>query len=213
MKHFIMHIAALMILFSGSCIAQGRPLVIRITNSQTGARNEDSQVIVPVYLTYLDYQGATNVPLHDFSHMTNDTCTSLDIRMQGIDDEYHNLPLPENISQRLLEYLNYGPSSKPFDCASFVHFIHKRPYLYGSYDENKWDCADFDSPRDLSPGTAVIVWKETDGQPPEAVHFGLYLGNAVFLWKFGPRIGLFVSDLDSMQEAFGGTKTQILKKK
>jgi hypothetical protein len=163
-----------------------------------------------VFLTYLDYPGASNVPLHDFCRIKpNGICTNLELRMQDADDEYKKLNLPDSVSLRLLEYLNYGPPSKPFDCTSFAHFIRKIPYLYGSFDTSKWDYLDFENPRNLSPDTTVIIWKEITGQPSEPVHFALYLGNSVFLWKFGTRIGLFVSDLYSMQQAFGGTKAQI----
>lgn len=183
--------------------SNGCALTILISNEQALANRIDKGVMFPVRVTYIECPGFPRKYLQEHTLATNGPFASVKIMQQQYDGTLVPLELPERYARRLLEYLNYGPQTRPFDCMDFGHFLADVPYMHGEFDRKHWKFEDITDGRDFQPGDLVAL---ADGEPEkpsvQLKHAGVYLGNGLFIWKFGSINGLFVSDLSSMKLGF-----------
>jgi len=190
----------------------GRELTILISNEQVLANRIDRGVKFPVRVTYVECPGLPRVYLQEHARAPDGPVASVKILQQQYDGTLTPLALPTNCAQRLLEYLNYGPQTRPFDCMDFGHFIADIPYAHGEFDPKHWVFEDISGGRDFAPGDLVVLADEDPGKPKAQLkHAGVYLGNGLFIWKFGAINGLFVSDLSSMKLGFSAPKAKRMR--
>lgn len=181
----------------------GCELTILVSNEQVLANRVDRGVLFPVRVVYLECPGMPRVYLQEHLRSTTGPFAAVHVLQQQYDGTTNELVLPERTAQRLLEYLNYGPQTRPFDCMDFGHFIADVPYAHGEFIPKHWKFEPVAHGRDFEPGDLVALADGNPGQPNvQLKHAGVYLGNGLFLWKFGSINGLFVSDLSSMKLGF-----------
>jgi hypothetical protein len=165
-----------------------------------------------VRLTVVDLGGTKREYLQEMGEAPDGPYKSIQIYQQSFDGNIQPLELPERVSTRLLEYLNYGPQTRPFDCFDFAHWIAGVPHVHGVFEWKRWVFQDVANGRDFEVGDLAGVGRAGEqGQMREVRHLGVYIGNGLFLWKFGTKNGLFVSDLASMQMGFEGPDAKRLR--
>ena len=205
---FAYHLAALVAAVWLSAMAaragtNGCELTILISNEQVLANRVDRGVMFPVRVTYIECPGMPRLYLQEHARAPDGPFASVKILQQLYDGTLAPLELPENCTKRLLEYLNYGSQTRSFDCMDFGHFLADIPYAHGEFDPKHWVFEDISGGRDFSPGDLVVLADGDPGKPKvQLKHAGVYLGNGLFIWKFGAINGLFVSDLSSMKLGF-----------
>lgn len=130
-------------------------------------------------------------------------------------DEEKEVELPEDMLQRMASYLaekNSTNGNGKFDCASFAHAVNGVPYEYTKYDPSKWNQSNFSS-NDMSAGDTIAI---VDTEAPYAnqyTHFVIYLGDGLYISKFGSSGPLIVSDVDEMKKGFHGDTVYKLEPK
>ncbi len=123
-------------------------------------------------------------------------------------DEEKDVELPEDMLQNMANYLaNKNNITGHFDCASFAHAANGIPYESPKYDPSNWVQSDFDG--NINPGETIIM--EDKNKPNLFNHFAIYLGDGLYISKFGSSGPLIVSDVDGMRKGFGSDKVFKLK--
>ncbi len=113
-----------------------------------------------------------------------------------------DINLPEEILGKIAAFIREDHRREgKFDCSSFVHFANGIPYEFGSLVISKWDVSDFDESQ-LLPGDSVMISK--DPEHTDVTHLALYLGEGLYLSKFGNGGKLIVTTMRNMKKAFEG---------
>jgi hypothetical protein len=187
-------------------------ITIFISNRQAGALREGAADSFPVRLAMVDLAGGKQSLLQEIKQAPGGPYKAVQILQQEYDGGVIPLKLPESIGARLLEYLNFGPQTRPFDCFDFAHWVVGMPHVHGVFEWTQWHFQDVLDGRDFEVGDLAGVGLVGDaGKMREVKHLGVYIGNGLFLWKFGPNHGLFVSDLAAMKEGFGSPDARRLR--
>ncbi|KKR69735.1 MAG: hypothetical protein UU12_C0038G0012, partial [Candidatus Woesebacteria bacterium GW2011_GWA2_40_7b] len=123
-------------------------------------------------------------------------------------DEEKDVELPEDMLQNMANYLaNKNNITGHFDCASFAHAANGIQYESPNYNPSNWIQSEFDG--NINPGETVII--EDKDKPNMFNHFAIYLGDDLYISKFGGAGPLIVSDLDAMKKGFDGDSVFKLK--
>ena len=119
-----------------STIEGEAPVAVCLPSSteQVVANRVDRGVMFPVRVTYSECPGMPRLYLQEHARAPDGPFASVKILQQLYDGTLAPLELPENCTKRLLEYLNYGPQTRPFDCMDFGHFLADIPYAHGEFD-------------------------------------------------------------------------------
>lgn len=146
--------------------------------------------------------GLSYYQLHDLSNTH-----SVGIYMQ---DELarRSIDLEPKQLDRMATYLRVNPSQdQQFDCASFVHYVNDVPYQFGHFKPDAWQISSYMNDNDISTGETILITKKpylSEAKADDITHFAIYLGDGVYLSKFGVSGKLIAATLPEMQRGFGG---------
>ena len=135
---------------------------------------------------------------------------NLDVTLVDSIGNNRQLYLPSWFSERLRQYLLFGAPSKPFDCSSFVHHMLGVQHDFANFDPHDWIVREV-SQEPVYPGAVVAIGLSSSFHRKKITHFGLYLGEGLYISKFGVFGSLVVTTLDEMKKAFGGNHVFHLK--
>lgn len=123
------------------------------------------------------------------------------------------IDLPSTMKTRLVEYIrNGGPprtlldgtgevrSECRFDCNSFVHFVTGVPYEYGKFSTDQWILSRIDHQNPIQLGDVILIGYGDR----EINHVAINIGDDLFISKFGASGPVLVTDLTTLQMAYGG---------
>lgn len=123
------------------------------------------------------------------------------------------IDLPSTMKTRLVEYIrNGGPPKKfldgagdvrsecRFDCNSFVHFVSGVPYEYGKFSTDQWTLSRIDHQNPIQLGDVILIGY---GER-EINHVAINIGDDLYISKFGASGPVLVTDLTTLQMAYGG---------
>lgn len=118
-------------------------------------------------------------------------------------DEEREVMLPEEMLVRMTQYLQRENSlQSPFDCASFAHYANGIPYVFSHFDPSFWNVEAF-AESSMKPGDTVAIHNGGD-RLEDITHFAIYLGDGLYISKFGTAGRLIVSNIDEMKKGFAG---------
>lgn len=123
------------------------------------------------------------------------------------------LPLPNNISSKILAFIQLGKPDQAFCCIDFVKLIR--------HDYENLTYVEFEGEKKLSPGDVICLTHMAKTEVNQDLskfvkenysHFAIYLGGKVYLSVFGICNGpLAVSSLEKMQEAYKTKDVVVIK--
>lgn len=119
--------------------------------------------------------------------------------------------LPNEIQDRLVEYFKYQPDQMElYDCVSFVYFIKRMPYEYGNFDINQWNFTPIKNERILRIGDVILI---TEGPLENLLfrHMAIYIGDGIYMSKFGTTGGIIFATLEEMNTGFSGNTAFLAK--
>ncbi|MFA6393728.1 MAG: hypothetical protein WCW25_02565 [Patescibacteria group bacterium] len=125
------------------------------------------------------------------------------------DQGLKNIRLPEQMLSNIARFIREDskPREERFDCASFAHLVNDIPYEFGNYQAKNWDMRLLSDENNLKPGDTIAI-ANTDNpnnfSNGDITHFGIYLGDSLYLSKFGNKGKLIVANLEEMKKGFGG---------
>ena len=134
------------------------------------------------------------------------------------DGKLHTVALPTTTLERIAEYLRKSSSESwpDIDCSGFAHFANGIPWKAGVFDLNRWNMTILDEETMLRPGDTVCI---TQSSPSAAhrmgniVHFAIFLGEGLYLSKFGMHGPLIVTTLEEMERGYHGDQAYLAKPK
>ena len=129
-------------------------------------------------------------------------------------DETKDVEMPEDMLDRMADYLSNMNSTNGngrFDCVSFVQAVNGIPYEYTKYDPSKWNQSNFNG--DVKVGDTIAIVDSDAPQANQYTHFAIYLGDGLYISKFGFSGPLIVSDVDEMKKGFHGDTVYKLEPK
>lgn len=128
---------------------------------------------------------------------------SIEIIMRGGNEEVL-VDLPNLMLDRIAKYMSEKEHiSGLFDCASFAHAANGIPYEFSKLKNENWIREDFD--RDtMRPGDTVAICDSSTDDNHQFVHFAIYVGDDLYLSKFGSSGPLIVANVDEMKAGFSG---------
>lgn len=129
----------------------------------------------------------------------------LTIKVQQNNGEYSILDLPESVKTQLLKYLMNPP--EPCDCNCFAHAINNVKFKMGIFDDSSWMITKFVGESYLYPGDTIYIEKAKD----TFTHFAVYLGQGLYISKFGYRGPLIVTSLEAMKYAYDADQVWIIR--
>ena len=135
---------------------------------------------------------------------------NLDISLIDLKGNTRKVSLPHRLNKRLRQYLLFGAPSKPFDCSSFVHHMLGVQHDFANFDPHDWIVREV-SQEPVYPGAVVAIGLSSSFNRKKITHFSLYLGEGLYISKFGVFGSLVVTTLDEMKKAFGGNHVFHLK--
>lgn len=134
----------------------------------------------------------------------------LDIIIESADGTSLSVCLPDDLSQRLLDYLVNGCPENVEDCRTFVQYMYGLPIIRNFFRFKGADRHEYEPGEALWPGDIVRIY---DGRVIQSDrHFAIYLANGLFLSKGGEQGPLIVADLENMKKAFGGSRAEVLRR-
>jgi hypothetical protein len=115
-----------------------------------------------------------------------------------------NLPkkMLDNIAKFLRE--DSKPRNHKFDCSSFAHFVNDIPYEFSNFFHHKWEIKLIKDKKNLNSGDTIFISESEDLDDLKITHFAIYLGNNLYISKFGNAGKLMVTNLEEMKKGFGG---------
>lgn len=117
-------------------------------------------------------------------------------------DQTKEVALPEVMLERMAYYMaNKAKMKGPFDCVSFAHMINGIPYEFGKYNSANWEMTPFNGY--LNVGDTISICN-SDSESRRDNHFAIYVGDGLYLSKFGGPGPLIVTDLTEMKKGFDG---------
>jgi hypothetical protein len=153
------------------------------------------------YTTIKDSSGEHG--LHEHETVEGDVPSNLEIVIKSQGEDVV-VTLPSNLQSKLLEYLTSGAPSEPFDCSSFVHFLYNIEYQFAHFDASKWDINVLASEEELAIGQAILINESDSDYSKNITHLAIYMGEGLYLSKFGRSGKLIVATLESQKVGFGG---------
>ncbi|MDZ4082466.1 MAG: NlpC/P60 family protein [Bdellovibrionales bacterium] len=124
-----------------------------------------------------------------------------------------SIELPNAMKARLVEYIrNGGPPKKGlegsneirsecrFDCNSFVHYVTGVSYEYGKFSTDQWTLSRIDYQNPIQLGDVILIGYGDR----EINHVAINIGDDLYISKFGASGPVLVTDLTTLQMAYGG---------
>lgn len=165
-----------------------------------GAKNVESGEVSEIYDIGMSRNDAdASASYYSLSDLSR--TGQLDILIRS-GDGTKRIDLPEDMIGRIATFIREDHAREgSFDCTSFIHFVNGIRYEFGRFIPEKWDMSPFDE-RAAVPGDSVMTAK--DPEHSVVAHFALYLGEGLYLSKFGVIGKLAVTTLENMRKAFPG---------
>jgi hypothetical protein len=124
--------------------------------------------------------------------------------------ELMKIGLPEDMLARFAEYLKDRPQENEFDCASFAHHMMGINYSYASSEWKAnlkhagYNSFEYDHYTEelLAPGDMVCVGVRTSGGIINVKHFMIYLGQGLYISKYGNGNDICVCSRDEMLKCY-----------
>lgn len=135
-------------------------------------------------------------------------------RLRILLEEASSLRETQNISlinftemTRMLTFMRENP---PADCIGFAHAVGGVPYVFEEFDKRNWAILKVDVRANiLKNGDVIALTKDTELDEP--LHFAIYLGEDLFISKYGPDGKLIVTTLEAMEEVFRPEHVLLIK--
>lgn len=131
--------------------------------------------------------------------------------------EIKKIDLPQIMLERIASFLKRGQKKdEKFDGGSFVHYVSNIPYNLGAFHSKDWDVSRFVNiskftEEQLKAGDIIMISKDDYHQ--QITYYGIYLGEGLYLSKFGNKGKLIVANLKEMRKSFGGKNVFQIKPK
>ncbi len=120
----------------------------------------------------------------------------------AIKDVLKIVELPEAMLERIATFIQEDHKREgKFDCGSFVHFANGIDYEFSQFFIGKWDITDFDE-QNMVSGDSIMISK--DPEHMNVTHLAIYLGDGLYLSKFGVGGKLIATTMDEMKKGFAG---------
>lgn len=149
----------------------------------------------------LDRGREKTLSYHDINDLSRTLAIEISIK-EG--SEKKIVQLPSEMLARMAEYIRMQNNIKGgFDCSSFVHFVNGIPYDLGNLKIENWEHSPLEEKK-LEPGSTIMITESKDGINHQPTHLAIYLGNGLYLSKFGRKGNLIATDLAEMKKGFGG---------
>lgn len=171
------------------------------------AENSDSQQRFEVKLLNLG-RSQIDKP-YSYYRLSNLSRTDSVQVLMRTDQGLKNIHLPEQMLSNIARFIREDskPREERFDCGSFAHFINDIPYQFSNYRAESWDMRLLNDENNLKPGDTIALTKTdnpNDFSDGDITHFAIYLGDSLYLSKFGSKGKLIVANLEEMKKGFGG---------
>lgn len=147
--------------------------------------------------------------LHEISRATIEMAATLDFssaaRVEVIvasrEGQRKWLEVPEWLTKNLRDYIRRGgPTTAPFDCNCFVHFLNGLPYQYELFSTKQWRLQMVADESLVNVGDTILLGYSVG----EVKHVAIALGEGFYISKFGTEGPVFVTDFATLQFAYGG---------
>lgn len=119
-------------------------------------------------------------------------------------DDVRKIGLPNNMLKRLAEYLanEKDLSDFNFDCSAFAHLLNEVPHEFEGFNSYLWNLEELDSEENLAIGDTILLSKILTQSASEPKHFAIYIGDGLYISKFGQSSRLIASTLEEMKKGF-----------
>ncbi len=105
------------------------------------------------------------------------------------------------MNERILDYLRVGgPASSPFDCFCFVHSLNGLDFPFARFDLREWQVEKLADESSVKIGDTIMTGHDVRS----FTHLAIYIGDGVYLSKFGVSGPLIVADIPAIKTGFGG---------
>ena len=134
-----------------------------------------------------------NTSLYDISIPNNINIT--------INNDFNELKLDNNIKTRLIEMINkyIKQPNFDFDCLSFVHYYKNWAYLFGNYNDTKYNKTEFNKDN-LKINDVIIFNNDNDN-----IHACIYLCNDLYVSKIGTSGPIVFTNFNEIKKAYNST--------
>jgi len=178
-----------------------RPIVsLDVTVQTIKATNINSSASFPVGIVNFR-SGDQNGYLHTSTPVNVPDGARLDLSVET-DRGRRTVNLPEEMNARILNYLRLGHPCLPFDCSSFVHYMNGVDFHFGEFDDRRWVVETLTDEGLLKEGDTILLGHNRK----TFTHGAIYLGDGLYLSKFGPDGPLIITDVPAMKIGFGGNE-------
>lgn len=179
-----------------------KKLVIEVTAQEVNGKNTNSGASFPTRLVKLQAE-AHELFLHELKPIFLAPNADVTFSITLPDGKSSEVNLPREMNERLVSYLiNGGEPTSPFDCNCFAHYFNGVEYVFGTFRSELWSINPLSSESDLAVGDTIIIGYSLN----RITHLAIFIGNGLYLSKFGSNGPLIVSDLNAMKIGFGGKK-------
>ncbi len=185
---------------------QNKEVELLITNEASYGINISSLRFMSMKSTFVRFSGV-RTSLHNTNLLGNEF-QDLTIKLESSNGLYARLDLPEKTNNRILEYLKKG-YPEPCDCNCFAHFINQVDFKFGRFNSSSWDVNPLETEGVLTPGETILIGQSEN----KLTHAAVYLGEGLYISKFGASGSLMVTSLKAMKRGFGGDLTWTIRPK
>lgn len=122
-------------------------------------------------------------------------------------DQIERVPFSENQLERIADFIRTETElERDFDCNAFVHKVHNIPHARGVFDPDKWNVTRLEKEDGLMPTDTICISHDPTIEYGRSriTHFAIFLGNGLYLSKFGTSGRLIATTLEEMKKGFGG---------
>ncbi|MBP9757179.1 MAG: hypothetical protein KBD06_01105 [Candidatus Pacebacteria bacterium] len=188
-----------------------KPTRLLIERTEGTAHNAGNDVVMKMRELFLSRNNdAAKVSFYSLKDLSR--TQSLEVVM-NTENGTKTIELPDGMLDRIAEYLRSDALDikNDFDCGAFAHFVNNVPHVVEKFDTALWSVYSLKNETVLHPGDTVIT---VDGDGKTVVrgqdikHFAIYLGDGLYISKFGTVGPLIVTTLEEMKKGFGDPKAR-----
>lgn len=119
-------------------------------------------------------------------------------------NEIYRADLPEKMLDRLADFIREKENIQEcFDCSSFVYGLNDIPNLSEEPISDKWRVQRIAGESQLIPGDSVMILGDKTEKGFEVEHFAIYIGEGLYLSKFGDEGPMIAATREEMQNFYG----------
>lgn len=180
--------------------------IIDLTNP-VEAENTESGAESTIYNIGMSRKGGdASASYYGLSDLSRTEKLEIFIRSE---DGTEQVALPEDMLERVAAFIREDHArEEEADCSSFVHFVNDIRYEFGQFIPEKWEISDFDEQASV-PGDAVMISR--DPEHADVTHFALYLGEGLYLSKFGIGGKLIATTMEAMNGMYEGNHAFLIR--